>query len=60
VFEPEDSYDLREPSSDGADLLRELVAFCDLEADAADLDDPIDPDRWADLVAEVETCLYRP
>jgi hypothetical protein len=60
AFEPETSYDLREPSSDGASLLRELVEFCDLTADAGDLDDPIDPDRWADLVAEVETCFHRP
>src|SRR5215469_1397623 len=57
AFEPEASYDLREPSSNGAGLLRDLIAFCDLSADAGDLDDPIDPDRWADLVAEVETCF---
>jgi hypothetical protein len=60
AFEPEESFDLREPSSDGADLLRDLVAFCDLSADADDLDDPIDPHRWADVVAEVETCFRRP
>ena len=57
AFEPEASYDLREPSSTGAGLLRDLITFCDLSADAGDLDDPIDPDRWADLVAEVKTCF---
>jgi hypothetical protein len=57
---PDASYDLRTPSARSADLVRELVVFCDLEADAEDLDDPIDPERWTDLVAEVETCLYRP
>lgn len=60
AFEPETSYDLREPGSEGAELLRELVVFCDLSADAQDLDDPIDPDQWADIVAEVETCFRRP
>src|SRR6266487_4431978 len=55
AFEPEASYDLRAPSTPGAELLRELVAFCDLEADfAEDTGDPIDPERWTSLVAEVE------
>ncbi len=59
AFEPleDESYDLTAPSTRSAKLLRELVTFCDLEADAEDLDDPIDPDRWAAIVAEVETCL---
>jgi hypothetical protein len=62
AFEPllDASYDMRTPSTKSAELLRDLVVFCDLEADAEDLDDPIDPERWTSLVAEVETCLYRP
>ena len=62
TFEPllDASYDLTAPSTRAAELLRELVAFCDLEADAEDLDDPIDEKRWTALVAEVETCLQRP
>ena len=57
---PEASFDLRAPSTESALLLQDLVVFCDLEADAEDLEDPIDPERWTALVAEVETCLYRP
>ena len=54
---PEASYDLTAPSTRAADLVRELVAFCDLDEDSAALDDPIDPERWTSLVEEVETCL---
>jgi hypothetical protein len=59
AFEPslDASYDLTAPSTRSADLMRELVAFCDLDADADDLDDPIDPEHWSEIVAEVETCL---
>jgi hypothetical protein len=59
AFEPllDASYDLTTPSERSAQLVRELAAFCDLDADAEDLDDPIDPERWSELVAEVETCL---
>jgi hypothetical protein len=62
AFEPllDASYDLKAPSTRSAELLRELVAFCDLEADAGDLDDPLDEEQWTALVAEVETCLNRP
>lgn len=58
------SYDLRKPSARGAELLRELAAFCGLDADTAVLDGPaenidrnIDRNDWNDLVAEVQTCL---
>src|SRR6266568_2965531 len=54
---PDASYDLTAPSARTADLLRELVAFCDLDEDSGALDDPIDPERWTSLVEEVETCL---
>jgi hypothetical protein len=52
------SYDLRKPSSAGAELVRELALFCGLEADTDVLDGPsVDKDDWADLIAEVRTCL---
>jgi len=58
AFAPETSFDLRKPSSAGAELLRELAAFCDLEADTGVLDGPsVDKDDWNDLVAEIRTCL---
>lgn len=59
AFEPslDASYDLTTPSPRSAHLLRELALFCDLDADTDALDDPIDEERWAALVAEVETCL---
>jgi len=62
AFEPldEDSYDLREPSTRGGELLRELVAFCDLEVDAESLEDPIEGDDWTSLLADVETSFHRP
>jgi hypothetical protein len=53
---PDASYDLTAPSTQSAELLHELAAFCDLDADD-DLGDPIDPEKWSALVAEVETCL---
>jgi hypothetical protein len=60
AFAPADDsvYDLRKPSSRGAELLRELADFCRLEADAGVLDGPaIDRDDWNDLVTEVRTCF---
>src|SRR6266566_1450957 len=45
----EASYDLTAPSTRAADLVRELVAFCDLDEDSGALDDPIDPERWTYL-----------
>ena len=59
-FTPADdsSYDLRKPSARGAELLRELADFCELEADTDVLDGPsIDRDDWAVLVDEVQTCF---
>jgi hypothetical protein len=55
--EPDAVYDLTAPSTAGAELVRELVDFCDLEAEEADLDDPIDADTWTRIVAEIKTCL---
>jgi len=62
AFEPllDASYDLTAPSTRSAELVRELAAFCDLDADlddAGDAADPIDPEQWTALVAEIETCL---
>jgi hypothetical protein len=60
LFAPEDDavYDLRKPSSRGAELVRELAEFCLLEADLDVLDAPnIDRDDWTDLVTEVRTCF---
>jgi hypothetical protein len=59
AFEPEVSYDLRKPSPEGAELLRDLADACDLDADTDVLDGPtIDRDDWRELLAEVETCLH--
>jgi hypothetical protein len=59
VFTPEDeaTFDLRKPSSSGAELVRELAIFCDLSGDLASLDEPIDPKTWTAFVTEVQTCL---
>lgn len=59
VFAPalDASYDLRKPSTRGAELVRELVDFCDLEADDVDLEDPIDREDWESIVEEIESCL---
>lgn len=60
AFAPDEdgTYDLRKPSSRGADLLRELADFCRLEADTGVLDEPsVDRDDWTDLVTEVRTCF---
>jgi hypothetical protein len=59
VFTPEAdaTFDLREPSADAADLLRDLAIFCDLEADVAELDEPFDAKAWTAFVAEVQSCL---
>jgi hypothetical protein len=43
----------------GAELLRELVDFCELDAEESDLEDPIDPADWDRIVFELETCLER-
>lgn len=62
VFTPalDAGYDLRKPSSRGAQLLRELTAFCNLEADTSVLEgSSIDRDDWRELVDEVRTCLER-
>lgn len=62
AFVPDEaeSYDLTSASPAGAELLRELTEFCELDADADFLDDPIiDADAWTDLVAELVTCFDR-
>jgi hypothetical protein len=60
VFAPglDANYDLRKPSARGAELLRELIAFCDLELDTSVLDEPsINRDDWQDLLSEVNGCF---
>ena len=58
VFAPETSYDLRKPSPEGAELVRQLADFCDLDADTDVLDGPnIDRDDWRELLTEIETCF---
>jgi hypothetical protein len=60
VFRPADNarFDLRKPSSAGAELLREIAEFCRLEADTAALDDAsINRDDWAAVITEIRTCL---
>lgn len=53
-------YDLRKPSPEGADLVRELAAFCGLDAELEVLDTPqVNRDDWRALVDEIETCLVR-
>jgi hypothetical protein len=52
------SIDLRKPSAAGAQLVRELVAFCDLDVDTSVLDgSSVNRDDWNDLVTEVASCL---
>ena len=42
----------------GAELLRELIAYCNLELDTAVLDEStVDRDDWRDLLDEVVTCF---
>jgi hypothetical protein len=60
AFAPDDDavFDLRKPSSTGAELVRELAEFCGLDADLDVLDNAsIDRDDWRDLVTEVATCF---
>ena len=62
VFTPglDANYDLRKPSGRGAELLRELIAFCDLDIDTSVLDGPnIDRDDWRDVLDEVVTSFDR-
>jgi hypothetical protein len=59
-FAPDEDarYDLRKPSPEGAELVRELAEFCGLEADLDVLDRPsIDKDDWTDLITEIRTCF---
>ena len=54
----DESYDLSEPTSRTADLLRELADFCELDFDAGFLDErTVDRKQWDALVDELETCL---
>ncbi len=60
VFTPglDANYDLRKPSARGAELLHELIAFCDLNVDATVLDgSSIDRDDWRDIIDEVRGCF---
>lgn len=54
----ESSYDLSAPSADGAQLIRELAAYCRLDLDLDALDgDSVDEDAWAEMVAEIVSCF---
>jgi hypothetical protein len=60
VFAPglDASYDLRRPTAAGAELLRELVAFCQLDVDLSVLDtSSVNRDDWRDLIDEVRPSL---
>ncbi len=51
-------YDLRKPSAAGAQLLRELIAFCELDLDTTILDvSSVDRDDWRDLLDQVVLSL---
>lgn len=63
AFTPDETahFDLRRPSATGADLLRQLAGFCNLDADTGILDEArpgaIDRDDWTALVDEIRTCF---
>ncbi len=60
VFTPglDASFDLRKPTASSTALLRELIAFCDLDLDTSVLDEPtVDRDDWRNLLDEVRTSL---
>jgi hypothetical protein len=60
AFTPEDdaSFDLRKPSTRGAELVRQLAEFCRLDADLDVLEgSSVDKDDWTELVTEIETCF---
>lgn len=51
-------YDLSAPSSAGAELLRELSAYCRLDIDLDLLDaDAVDAEAWTEIVADVASCF---
>jgi hypothetical protein len=50
--------DLTSPSGDGAELIRELTAYCQLDLDLSPLDEEtVDDGDWASLVSEVVSCF---
>ena len=54
----ESQIDLTAPSEDGAVLIRELAAWCQLDLDLAPLDqDSVDQGDWDFLVTEVASCF---
>ena len=60
VFTPglDAHYDLRKPSRRGAELLRELIGFCNLDVDASVLEEKdVSTDDWRALLDEVRSCL---
>ncbi|MEP6852814.1 MAG: hypothetical protein ABJA87_09190 [bacterium] len=60
VPEEEDSYDLTMPTARGAQLLRDLADFLDLDADIDFLDHAtVDQDEWDALIEEVASCFDR-
>jgi hypothetical protein len=60
VFTPglDANYDLRKPSGRGAELVHELIAFCDLNVDSTVLEgSSIDRDDWRNIIDEVRGCF---
>ena len=54
----ESQFDLSAPSAAGAALIRDLVAYCQLDVDLDVLDgDSVDDGAWAELVDEVASCF---
>jgi hypothetical protein len=54
----ESRFDLRKPSTDGAELVRELAAFANLDLDTSPLDmASVNRDDWRELVEAVTACL---
>lgn len=51
-------YDLSTPSGTGAVLIRQLVAYCQIEVDLEVLDaGTVDEDAWAQMLGEVLSCF---
>lgn len=51
-------YDLRKPSTSGAELITELAEFCNLELDLTVLEaSSVNAEDFSDLVGEVSSCL---
>ena len=56
IFEPGEgaSFDLTTPTPESAEVVRELVAYCNLEGE---FEEKVEDVTWTTIVAEIETCL---